>query len=450
MYGAQEGGYRSGARADRKRAAKARGRSALTRKGGDQLAAVLQADKDFQANLRAARTEENALARILGPTGHTHAVKLAKEHGTFTTDDVTAFLEAGWQVLPAATVPAKLGATLGPLEPAHLSVNPSALDPARVLGPKLEARAVVLAHPQPVIGADLIHQFREAGYDVSPAPKAAREGLRVKASPNPSGKVRHGSETGRAKERNASSMAKQSSKPPRKTPKAKAKPAASKTKAKATSKRKATPKAPAAPKAPAKVQPLRSRAADTHRLLKTIEKAAKAHAPKKPTKGKAPRLQVEKVTVVAKAINPTTANRLQKAWYTWTGAKPGQVHLVKVQAATVSTPAGPVHLPSEVVFLGRLTKLITKRGEVRDFGASGPYLVSNADLEHLWFLSPKAHRFHLKELSLIGYLAKKHKFGDREPVEYIHAFEGPTQAAMVGQVGRIKGSFHLTPRGIEG
>jgi hypothetical protein len=292
---------------------------------------------------------------------------------------------------------------------------------------------------------------------VSPAPKAAREGARLKTSLNPSGKVRHGSETGRAKGRNASSMAKQSRTSPRRASKTKAAPAASKATSKvkakakpAARKRKAAPKAPAAPKTPAKVQPLRSRAADTHRLLKTIEKAAKIHAPKKPTKGKAPRLQVEKVTVTAKAINPATANRLTKAWHTWTGAKPGQVHLVKVQAATVSTPAGPVHLPSEVVFLGRLTKLITKRGEVKDFGTSGPYLVSNADLEHLWFLSPKAHRFHLKDLSLIGYLAKKPKFGDREPVEYIHAFEGATQAAMVGQVGRIKGSFHLTPRGIEG
>lgn len=218
---------------------------------------------------------------------------------------------------------------------------------------------------------------------------------------------------------------------------------------------KASAKAKSA-KTPAKagpVQPLRSKAADAHRLVKAIEKAVKPKGGSK--KPKAARLAVEKVTVTAKAVvNPATASHLARAWKLWTGARPGQVLLVKVPAATVATPAGTVRLPSEVVFLGRLSSLITTSpGEnaEKSFGETGPYLVSDSELQHLWMIAPKkTPDFHIKNVAAIAYLARKPKFGDRGVIKYIHAFEGPAQASLRGQVGLFRGSFRLTPRGIEG
>jgi hypothetical protein len=262
-------------------------------------------------------------------------------------------------------------------------------------------------------------------------------------APHPSGKGRHGSAT------RSSAIAHREDMTTRKAaPKVKA------LKARKTAAKKLSPKKPAAPKtaappAASKVQPLRSKNAEIHRVVHALTKIA-TPAPKKPTARKAPKLQVEKVTVTARAINPTTAAALDQAWITWTGSKPGHVHHVEVAAAKVRTPFGVVHLPSRVVFLGRVTKLITPSGEVKDFGDSGPHLVSDAALKSLWLLSSKPHRFHLEDVSLIAYLAKKPKFGDRGVVEYVHAFEGPTQAAMAGQVGLLRGPFRLTPRGIEG
>lgn len=435
----------SGAHAKKRQAAKGRGAAALTKKGADKLAQALEGDSKFMAGMREHQAEGKALGRILGPSGRAHAVKIAKEHGTFSAADVRALLGLGWSVLPASTVPAKLGATLGPMAPWEAALNPS--EPvsgqvlARILGPKGEARAVVLGLSTAAIGADMVQQLRESGYDVSAAPKAAREG-RVKL--NPSGTERHESESGRQNWGQSLPMALNPKKPTRKAAKAQAKPAP-----KAKAPKKAASKATAKAKAPAPVQPLRSRAADAHRLVKAVEKALTPKTSAAKAKRKGPTLKVEKVTVTAKAVNPS-ATALGKAWETWTGSKPGQALRVKVKASTVETPAGTAHLPSDVVFLGRVSKLITKAGTVKDFADSGPYLVTDAAMRHLWLVSQKVHRFDLKRLSVIGYLAKKPKFGDRDRVEYVHAFESTTRAAMEGQLGLITGGFRITPRGIEG
>ena len=582
----------SGAHAAKRKAAKARGASALTKKGADKLAEALGEDSGFREGLKAHQAEGRALDRILGPTGRTHAVKIAKEHGTFDREDVAEFLRLGWRVLPAATVPAKLGATLGPLEPWAVALNPTAPDFGRVLGPKGEARALVLALPQASIGSDLVTQLREAGYDVSQAPKAAREGVKVNPSTaaHPAytlagieaGKRRPKTEAqdlqGRtftalkaaakrgdapaAEDLAAKLKAEPSAvaaaldrlaslglahpvsfglfgagwapgavqpglafnpapKPPTKRaldlaafrsagyhddakaftralierrvsraeadkawaagvamkaqgvgcgcyeckraaekvghewdnsatrengtrqPVPMAKRTTKTTKAKATkAPAKARAKKATAPKVP-KAAPQPKKA---HQAAPAPQPAAKAPKPA----AKASGLKVTKVQVTAMAVNPSSAAALAEAWEKWTGSKAGQVLRVKVSKAAVETPAGTAVIPADVVFLGRVSKLITKKGEVKDFGRSGPYLVTSAAMKSLWLLSPKGFVFDLKGVSLIAYLAKKPKFGDRDAVEYVHAFEGPTRAAMEGQVGLITGTFRLTPRGIEG
>lgn len=147
-------------------------------------------------------------------------------------------------------------------------------------------------------------------------------------------------------------------------------------------------------------------------------------------------------------LNPASPEELEGVWKAWTGTAPGKTLRLDIQREAI-TPRGRVLLPKETVMLGRVSKLFLENGKVEDFGGRGPLMVTDAEMRRLWLVDAKPRHFD-HQVALIGYLARKPKFGDREPVEYIHEFDSPTQAVMAGQVGAIKGRFRLTERGIEG
>ena len=102
-----------------------------------------------------------------------YALKIALSDGSSITrehlDDLTA---DGWQILPAGTVPAKVGRTLAGQEISRDTAapfwNPEAL------GPTGKARAVIVwSHHQ--LDRNTVESFRAAGWDISSAPKRYRE-----------------------------------------------------------------------------------------------------------------------------------------------------------------------------------------------------------------------------------------------------------------------------------
>ncbi len=152
--------------------------------------------REYEADLRehgaklakAQAAEDQAEARILGPEGAARAVKIARPEGVFTPEDVADFVAAGWEVHPAGTVAAKTGLTLGAIAPHDWALNPTP-DLERVLGPQRAARALVLAHPEPVITSDTLHSLRRAGFDVAAAPKRLREPRKASNPPGPEQKL---------------------------------------------------------------------------------------------------------------------------------------------------------------------------------------------------------------------------------------------------------------------
>ena len=145
----------------------------------------------------------------------------------------------------------------------------------------------------------------------------------------------------------------------------------------------------------------------------------------------------------ALTLNPSDAAGLAKVWKAWTGTEPEQVLKIDVEEPR------RFGLPAKVVLLGRVSWLASKSGKEERFGASGPYMVTDATAKRIWLVSHKGHRFDL-EPALIGYMARKPKFGDTATMEYIHAFEGRAHAVMDGQVGALTGTFRITPAGLEG
>lgn len=145
----------------------------------------------------------------------------------------------------------------------------------------------------------------------------------------------------------------------------------------------------------------------------------------------------------ALVLNPSDDAGLAKVWKAWTGAEPGQSLRIDVEEPS------RYGLPSRVVLLGRVSWFATKGGKETRFGVSGPYMVTDAKAAKVWLVSHKGHRFDL-EPALIGYTARKPKFGDKATVEYVHAFEGRAHAVMDGQVGALTGTFRITPAGLEG
>lgn len=196
----------------------------------------------------------------------------------------------------------------------------------------------------------------------------------------------------------------------------------SRTKAKTATKPATAPKVKAAAKP--KKKPTAARKA----------KAA-AHSPKRAASRKPGR--------PALSMNPSTAEGLAKVWKAWTGANPTKVIELGV------TDAKRFGLPAKAVLLGRVSWFATKDGREEGFGEDGPLMITDATAKRIWLVSEKARRFDI-DAALIGYLARKPKFGDRSAVEYVHAFEGKAHAAMSGQVGALTGSFRITPAGLEG
>ena len=137
------------------------------------LAALKKADATMNAEDRAAKTwqaaQERAWLAVLGPTGHTRAVKLISLRAPFMAQDVAAYEDAGWNVFPAGSIPAKIGKPL-----AGLTRNPDA-DLAAILGPSGAARAVVIQAATAMIDREIVNEFLESGFDVAAAPKRYRD-----------------------------------------------------------------------------------------------------------------------------------------------------------------------------------------------------------------------------------------------------------------------------------
>lgn len=190
------------------------------------------------------------------------------------------------------------------------------------------------------------------------------------------------------------------------------------------------------------VQPLKSRGAEKHRAMKELEKLFTPKASKKP-KAAAPKATLESATVKLR-FNPTDTADVAKVWKLWTGAEVGQV--LKL---TLDLPER-AELPGTVALLGRVSRLIGPDGSYREFKASeAPFMVTDGHMKRLWLLGVKPQAFDTA-VSIIAYVTRKPKFGDRGTVEYIHAFKGAAKARMSGHAGEITGTFRLTGRGIEG
>ncbi|HEX9082950.1 MAG TPA: hypothetical protein VF768_11770 [Holophagaceae bacterium] len=363
-------------------------------------------DAELEGLAKEHQRHEKALDAVLGPRRKTHAVKLAREDRPFRREDLEAFQEAGWQIRSAGSVPAIVGKTLAALNPSD--------DLTRILGPKGEVRAVVIQSVSP-FGEDLVRALQEEGYDVSPAPRGMRE---AKAAVNPGrnevGQLVTVEDTRKSGHRQDGRMTKTTGRA-----------------RKAASTSKGTPKAPV--RADSGKAKKAARPNPSH--PKKAQKAPKRGATMSAAKRKPGR--------AAHRLNPSEEASLAKVWKAWTGSEPGQSLRLQVEAPHL------YGLPSHVVLLGRVVWLATKEGKEIRFGVSGPYMVTDAEARKVWLVSHKGHRFDL-EPALIGYLARKPKFGDRATTEYVHAFEGRTHAVMNGQVGALTGGFRITPAGLEG
>lgn len=360
-----------------------------------------------------------AVVRILGPKSTTGAVKIARADGlTFHRDELQGLQNAGWEIHPGGTIAAQVGKALKGVRPSEF--NPA--DPLeKALGPEGETRAVVLVAKG--ISEETLHQLRGAGYDLSPAPKRIREGIPVQTKPRktkPKGHKRPRAATARAKAKQAETMTK------------------------ATRKRPATKANPD--------DEYRAGREHAHQVFLELEKELqdikKRIAAETKAKAKTTTNSPEKSPLTGR-FNPTSAGDLARVWKAWTGTDPDQTISFDVEQPAVSLKTGGrVTIPEKVVVLGRVSKLISKTGRLADFGAKGPLMVTDAKAERVWLLSDKPYHFDL-EPSVIAYLARKPKFGDRDLVEYVHAFKGRVRAVMAGQIGAMTGRFRITPRGLE-
>ncbi len=135
---------------------------------------------------------------------------------------------------------------------------------------------------------------------------------------------------------------------------------------------------------------------------------------------------------------------LARVWKMWTGTEPTKEMRLRLDKI------GKTVLPAAVVLLGQVVSLVGTDGTAKEWsGKRGPFLVTDARAKCAWLLSEKPESFSMN-VAVISYVATKAKFGDKAPAEYVHDFTRPASARMDGQTGTLKGSFTLTPRGIEG
>jgi hypothetical protein len=448
---------------------------------GDRLKAEWEARGAKLAREQAA--EDRARAAVLGPSGRTHAVKIALEDRPFRRADLEALQTAGWILRPAGTVPAKVGRSM----PAEAAWNPAdAL--TRILGPKGETRAVVI-QAESAFGEDLVRQLQTAGYDVSPAPKGYRQGHARALNPEPSAALKRAVYEALKRSTPKGGATAEDLARKVKAPVEEVEAALERHEANGLAHRRrdvqslfgavweAGMDAPGffsgaeaqqplpmfnprntgqsgtvrdtRPRAPGHDGPMsttttgRKKAAATSKGHPTVPPVPAApQRAKKPARPALVPKKIKKATSVPK-FNPSDAEGLAKVWKAWTGAEPGQSMRLQVEEPH------RYGLPLHVVLLGRVAWLATKAGKEIRFGVSGPYMVTDAQAQKLWLVSHRDHHFDL-EPALIGYTARKPKFGDQATVEYVHAFEGRTRAVMDGQVGSLTGSFRITPAGLEG
>lgn len=144
---------------------------------GHSKATASQAAKAHAAQAR-------IIARILGPSGVAHAVKISKADGEpFTAEDVSTWRKAGWGIEAAGTVAGRPGAGGLPgtvVRPDDFNFrNP---DP---LGAGGLARAIVILGR---ISEQTLFDLVADGYDVAAAPKQLRENTHKNPSPAPAQK----------------------------------------------------------------------------------------------------------------------------------------------------------------------------------------------------------------------------------------------------------------------
>jgi hypothetical protein len=172
VYGDKYGGSRSGARADRVKALRAKARKEGTAKAEAARHAAYLATQEAQAEARERAREARTLAAIL--QGGAHAMKVARMDGRpFHRSDLEGFVASGWGVFPASTVSSKAGSGLPGWTPASLYLNPEDAI-TRALGRNGAARAVVVASTGTLSRGD-VESWRAAGFDVSPAPARLRK-----------------------------------------------------------------------------------------------------------------------------------------------------------------------------------------------------------------------------------------------------------------------------------
>lgn len=139
------------------------------------------------------------------------------------------------------------------------------------------------------------------------------------------------------------------------------------------------------------------------------------------------------------------AKALAKVRRSWTGEEPSKVLALKLDRI-----AAGLKLPSAVVLLGRVKAMVGPDGTAREWtDRRAPFLVTDATARRAWLLSEHDEALDMP-VSVLSYVARKPKFGDAAPAEYVHKFARPARARLQGQAGTLTGDFHLTPRGIEG
>lgn len=146
--------YYHGRNNSKKKAAKPKLTAAAKKKGFAELDAKLGV---HHKGIR--QTEITRFARILGPTGTTHAVKIANaDLRPFSFEDVDSFRLAGWGVVGASSINAR-----------QVARNPAPL------GGDGQARGLVILGQ---IRADTLRELEDSGLDCYPAPRAYREGIK--------------------------------------------------------------------------------------------------------------------------------------------------------------------------------------------------------------------------------------------------------------------------------
>jgi len=124
---------------------------------------------------KAQRARARVIARILGPSGVAHAVKISRADGEpFRASDLAAWRSAGWTIEAAGTVAGRPGAGGLP----GTVVRPEDWPPYQnpdPLGAGGLARAFILTGGP--INEDLLLDLVADGLDLAPAPKKWREGV---------------------------------------------------------------------------------------------------------------------------------------------------------------------------------------------------------------------------------------------------------------------------------